>query len=98
MNRTPNDVQLALARRFRSRRLARNLSQEGLAKRAGVSWGSLKRFEYKGLIAIDSLLRIAMVLDCLDQFESVGIEEGVEAKSLDEILAAPKQRRKGRIK
>ncbi len=99
--RTPHDTQRSLAMRFKSRRLARNLSQEGLAKRSGVSWGSLKRFESKGLIAIDALLRIALVLDCLDDFDRVGSEDSVdhESKSLDEILAAaPKARRKGRIK
>lgn len=98
--RTSQAVQRALAARFKSRRLARNLTQEGLAKRAGVSWGSLKRFEHQGLIALDSLLRIALVLDCLDDFDTVGLEDprNLESKSLDEILATPKERRKGRIK
>lgn len=97
---TPQDVQRALAKRFKARRLARNFSQEGLGKRAGVSWGSLKRFEQKGLIAIDSILRLALVLDCLDHFDAVGVEDrkNLESMSLDEVLAAPKERRKGRIK
>ena len=97
---TPQAVQRALARRFKSRRLARNLSQQGLAQRAGVSWGSLKRFEQKGLIALDSLLRLALILDCLNDFDTVGVEEDpdYESRSLDEILATPKVRQKGRLK
>jgi len=42
-----------LAGRFKARRLAMNFWQEGLAKRAGVSWSSLKRFEYTGLVSLD---------------------------------------------
>ncbi len=98
--KTPSDVQRELAGRFRARRLALDLSQEGLAQRAGVSWGSLKRFERTGLIALDSLLRLAMVLDCLADFDFVCADKGddLASKSLDEILSAPKARRKGRIK
>jgi transcriptional regulator with XRE-family HTH domain len=98
--RTPRDVQRDLADRFKARRLAANLAQEGLAKRSSVSWSSLKRFERTGLIALDSLLRLALVLDCLQDFDLVCPQNrGVlESKSLDELLSAPRRRRKGRIK
>jgi transcriptional regulator with XRE-family HTH domain len=36
--KTPRDVQREVAGRFKARRLAMNLTQEGLAARAGVSW------------------------------------------------------------
>lgn len=77
-----------------------NLTQEGLATRSGVSWSSLKRFERTGLIALDSLLRIALVLECLDDFDKLASERlpSEKAASLDEILVAPKMRKKGRIK
>ena len=45
---TPRDVLLELSERFRSRRLALHLTQEGLASRAGMSTSSLKRFEHTG--------------------------------------------------
>ena len=98
--KTPRDVQLELADRFKARRLARNLTQEGLAARSGVSWSSLKRFEHTGLIALDSLLKLALVLDCLGDFDRVCVDEGpnLAARSLDQILSEPKPRRKGRIK
>ena len=98
--KAPRDVQHELANRFKARRLAMNLTQEGLAARSGVSWSSLKRFERTGLIALDSLLRLAMVLDCLGDFDRVCVEDGrgFTSKSLDEILSAPKPRRKGRMK
>ena len=98
--KTPQDVQQELAACFKARRLSMNLTQEGLARRSGVSWSSLKRFESTGLIALEALLKIALVLDCLADFDRVCVADGhgFGAKSLDEILSAPKKRRKGRIK
>lgn len=40
-----NDTSLAIAARLKSRRLARRLTQQGLADRSGVSLGTLKKFE-----------------------------------------------------
>lgn len=98
--KTPRDQQRELTARFKARRLALNLTQEGLAARAGVSWGSLKRFEHTGLIALESLLKLAMVLGCLGDFDRVCTDEasGLSGNSLDELLRKPKLRRKGRTK
>ena len=98
--KTPLDVQHDLSKRFKALRLARNLTQQGLAKRSRVSWGSLKRFEQKGLIAFDALLRLALVLDCLYDFDNIGAGDpaAFESKSLDDILAPRRERRPGRIK
>ncbi len=97
---TPKDLRLQLASRFKARRLALNLTQQGLAARAGVSWSSLKRFEYKGLIALDALLNLALVLNCLGDFDSIcaNANQDLAAVSLDDLLKAPNTRRKGRIK
>ena len=91
---------MEIAGRFKARRLAMNLTQEGVAARSGVSWGSLKRFERTGLIALDSLLRVALVLDCLDDFDKLASDNSPvgSGKSLDDILSEPKTRKKGRIK
>jgi transcriptional regulator with XRE-family HTH domain len=99
--KTPQEVQQELAHRFKARRLALDLTQEGLADRSGVNWSSLKRFERTGLIALDSLLKLALVLDCLGDFDGLCPVDGPgspSAKSLDELLAETKTRRKGRIK
>jgi len=98
--KSPQDVQREIAGRFKARRLALNLTQQGLAARAGVSWSSLKRFEYTGLIAFDALLKLALVLECLGDFDRLCVDDGrgLASKSLDEILSEPKPRRKGRIK
>src|ERR1035438_10600204 len=98
--KTPRDVQRGLAGRVKARRLAINLTQEGLAARSGVSWSSIKRFEYTGLIALDALLNLSLVLGCLSDFDRVCKDDGqsLASKSLDDLLSKPKTRRKGQIK
>lgn len=96
--KTPQEVQQDLAGRFKARRLAMNLAQKELAARSGVSWSSLKRFEREGLIALDSLLRIALVLDCLGDFDNLATERVPVGQSLDTILATTTPRRRATSK
>lgn len=98
--RTPLDVQQELAARFKTRRLHLNLSQEGLAQRAGVSWGSLKRFERTGQISLESLLKLSLALDSLMDFDQVCPDrsQNPTGASLDDILRQPTSRKKGWLK
>lgn len=98
--KSPADTLNEVRDRFKARRLAMNLTQNGLAKRSGVALGSLKRFEQTGLIAFESLLNIALVLDCLGDFDKVCVEDtqALSSKSLDQVLATGKTRKKGRLK
>lgn len=98
------EVRTGIAERFKARRLSMNLTQRELAERSGVTWASLKRFERQGLIALESLLKLAVVLDCLDDFDRLAAESQAipAAQSLDALLAAPTSRRratgrKGRV-
>lgn len=94
--KTVQEVQTGIAGRFKARRLAMNLTQRELAVRSGVTWASLKRFERQGLIALESLLKLALVLDCLDDFDRLAAESPPipAAQSLDALLAAPPSRRR----
>jgi transcriptional regulator with XRE-family HTH domain len=94
--RTVQEVQRGIAERFKGRRLAMNLTQKELAARSGVTGSSLKRFEREGLIALDSLLNLAMVLDCLDDFDKLAAvnRQISTATSLDALLATPAPRRR----
>jgi transcriptional regulator with XRE-family HTH domain len=97
--KSPNDVLDGVRDRFRRRRLALNLSQAGLAKRSGVPLGSLKRFEKTGLVAFDSLLKLALVLDCLGDFDRLAADDAqsLSGRPLDEVLAVTHTRKKGRM-
>ncbi len=92
---TVREVEAQLAARFKARRLAMNLTQKELAERSGVTSASLKRFERHGLIALHSLLKLAQVLACLDDFDTLAAEDRTMpvAQSLDALLATPKLRR-----
>ena len=93
--RTVQEVQTEIAVRFKARRIAMNLTQRELAARSGVTWSSLKRFEREGLIALDSLLNLALVLNCLDDFDKLAAESPLNSavQSLDALLAKPTLRR-----
>lgn len=89
--RTAQEVQKGIAERFKARRLTRNLTQRELSARSGVTLSSLKRFERHGLIALDSLLNLALALDCLDDFDKLAVKSQPipTAQSLDDMLTAP---------
>jgi transcriptional regulator with XRE-family HTH domain len=94
--KTVQEVQAGIAGRFKARRLAMNLTQSELAARSGVTFSSLKRFEREGLIALDSLLNLALVLNCLDDFDKLAAESQPTpaAQSLDALLATPARRKR----
>jgi transcriptional regulator with XRE-family HTH domain len=89
-------MQAGIAGRFKARRLAMNLTQNELAARSGVTFSSLKRFEREGLIALDSLLNLALVLNCLDDFDKLAAESSaiLATQSLDALLATPARRKR----
>ena len=94
--KTVQEVQAGIAGRFKARRLAMNLTQNELAARSGVTFSSLKRFEREGLIALDSLLNLALVLNCLDDFAELAVESSASSatQSLDALLATPARRKR----
>lgn len=96
--KTPQEILEETAVRAKARRLALNLTQAGLEKHSGVSLGTIKRFERTGKIAFISLLKIAVVLDGLKEFEQLFPKKAPIPPTLDELLKEPKIRRRGRLK
>lgn len=93
---TPVEVMRQLGARIKDKRLAANLTQAGLATRSGVSTGSIKRFESTGEISLKSLLKIALVLRCLNEMDEL-FKEDDKPKSLF-IEQKPVNRKRGKIK
>ena len=60
-----------LVEREKQRRKKMHLSQRDLANKSGVSYASIRRFESIGEISLNSILKIANALDCLEDFNSV---------------------------
>ena len=97
MLKTPSEVMQDLALKVKQKRLSQNLSQTGVADRAGVSLGSLKRFEQTGQISLESLLKIALSLNCLKDFEGVFAPAEITG-SLFSYSSEPKTRQRGLLK
>lgn len=60
------------------------LTQEEFAKKTEVSLGSIKRFENTGEISLFSLTKIAIILDCDDDFMKLFSKK--HYNSIEEIL------------
>jgi DNA-binding XRE family transcriptional regulator len=88
---TPTQMQDRLRDRFRSRRKQLRYTQTELAERSGVSLGSLKRFEHTGRISLESLLKLAFVMECLGDFSGVCCEEEERFGSIEEIVNGSKK-------
>jgi transcriptional regulator with XRE-family HTH domain len=93
----PGDLAKGIAARARQRRLEMNLSQAALAKRSGLSLGTLKRFERTAEISLKSLLLLSTAMDSADGFKNLfadrkytSFEEAVEPASYG-------SRKRGRI-
>ena len=93
--KTSRDILLQIAQRIKQRRLKQNLTQGGLAIRAGVSIGTIKHFEKTGKVGLDILLNIALVLGCLDEFDALLSEE---PKPTDLFQEENTPRQRGRLK
>jgi len=83
---TPNVMMEVLKKKYRQKRLGFNLTQSGLATRSGVSLGSIKRFESSGKISLESLLKISLVLECLDDFDNIANVKEQKINSINQLL------------
>lgn len=81
---TPEEIDLALAKRVSGIRKRRGISQKELSERCGVSYGSIKRFETTGLISFLSLTKIAMELEM--EGEIRGLFSDVPYQSIQEVI------------
>ena len=61
--KTPNEVAKSLVEKIKERRKKLKISQEVLAQKSGVSLGSIKRFETRYEISLQSFIKIAITLD-----------------------------------
>ena len=95
---TPNSIMQDLKDKFKQKRLSLNLTQEGLSNKSGVSLGSIKRFESSGEISFESLLKLAFVLDCLDDFKNIANKNDEQYDSMDDLLKVKPMRKRGVIK
>lgn len=81
---TPKDIALQIAARVKTRRLELNLTQEGLAARAGIKFATYRRFEQTGEISLKGLLQVGFALNTLSEFDSLFAQK--QYQTLDDVL------------
>ena len=81
---TPNDVAKQIAARVKARRLELNLTQEGMAARAGLKFATYRRFEQTGEISLKGLLQIGFALNVLSEFDALFAQK--QYQSLYDVL------------
>ena len=80
----PNDVARQISARVKARRLELNLTQEGMAARAGLKFATYRRFEQTGEISLKGLLQVGFALDALADFDALFAQR--QYQSLDDVL------------
>lgn len=85
-NTTPKDINKLIAGRIRNIRRRRKISQQELGEKAGVSLGSVKRFEQTGEISLMSLTKITIALGLDDEMKNLFAD--VPFQSIEEIKNA----------
>ena len=78
------EIDAELAKRVVRLRKRKKISQQELASRSGVSFGSVKRFEQSGEISLQSLTKIAIALQAEDELEN--LFSAVPFASIEEVL------------
>ena len=92
INKLPSDVLKEVAEKHRKVRKLAKLSQAELAERSGVSLGSIKRFENTGQIAFESLLKLAFLLQYLEDFKDLFSVSG-NTKEIEKLFSFKTQRK-----
>lgn len=57
-----DEIARQIADNFRKRRVEKNITRQHIAELSGVPLSTVARFEQKGLIALESLIKLAMAL------------------------------------
>lgn len=83
---SPSKAQRSIVQRIRERRLLLELTQEGLSDRSGVPLATLRKFEQKGVISLESLLKLLWVVGGLEELTDALKPSIPKFTSIDEVL------------
>ena len=82
--KTPNDIAKELVEKIKQHRKKLKISQAQLASKSGVSLGSIKRFESKYKISLNSFIKILITLNLERNLENLFTQKGYN--SIDEVI------------
>ena len=82
--KTPNDIAKELVGKIKQHRKKLKISQAQLATKSGVSLGSIKRFESKYEISLNSFIKILIALNLEHDLENLFLQKSYN--SIDEVI------------
>ncbi len=95
--RNPDTLIHKIGSRLRRQRLAKGLTQQELAERAGVSLSTLKLMEHEGKGSLQRLAKVAVVLDLdgdlRDLFAGHRAFDSIEAVERSSRMRAPHRKK-----
>lgn len=68
---TPSDIAVKLAKKMKSIRKRRKITQKQLAARSNVSYATLRKYEKTGQISLESFIKISMELGLTDELNNL---------------------------
>ena len=83
-SKTPNDIAKELVEKIKQHRKKLKISQAQLASKSGVSLGSIKRFESKYEISLNSFIKILIALNLEQDLENLFTQKNYN--SIDEVI------------
>ncbi len=84
--KTWNEINNGIAERIVQLRKRKKITQKEIARRSGVSLGSVKRFEQSGEISLQSLTKISIALGVDGELDTLFSE--VPFASIEEVMHA----------
>lgn len=82
--KTPNEIAKNLVEKVKQRRKKLKISQVQLASKSGVSLGSIKRFESKHEISLNSFIKILIALNLEQDLENLFTQKCYN--SIEEVI------------
>ena len=82
--KTPNDIAKELVEKIKQHRKKLKISQAQLAAKSGVSLGSIKRFESKYEISLNSFIKLLIALNLERDLENLFTQRSYN--SIDEVI------------
>ena len=82
--KTPNDIAHELVEKIKQHRKKLKISQAQLASKSGVSLGSIKRFESKYEISLNSFIKILIALNLEQDLENLFTQK--KYNTIDEVI------------
>lgn len=82
--KTPNEIAKELVEKIKQHKKKLKISQAQLATKSGVSLGSIKRFESKYEISLNSFIKILIALNLEQDLENLFTQKNYN--SIDEVI------------